>query len=82
MSLGRFLLRFLINSINAKQKYNLILQALTLLHNHGMNIISIIFDDAPSNISMCNMLGCDLNVTSFQTHFEHPESQQPVVEFF
>jgi len=74
---------FFVSTVGAEQKCNLVIQALTLLHNHGMNVISITFDGAPSNISMCNKLGCNLNVTcSFQTHFKHPDSGEPVVLFF
>ena len=64
---------FLISGINAEQKANLVKQALIALHEHGINIVSVTFDGAPANLSMCTILGCNfINATSFQTYFSHP----------
>lgn len=73
---------FLINGINAEQKSNLVIQALTALHENNINIIAITFDGAPVNLTMCNMLGCKfIFTTSFQTYFLHPKTQEKVAIF-
>lgn len=72
---------FLINGLNAEQKANLIKQALTFLHEHGMNIIAATFDGAPANLSMCTILKCDLNYSTFQSHFNHPTTHSKVTVF-
>jgi len=73
---------FLINGLNAEQKSNLVIQALKALHEHNINIIAMTFDGAPVNLTMCNILGCNLTpTTSFQTYFSHPMTQEKVAVF-
>lgn len=72
----------MINGLNAEQKANLVRQALIVLHEHNINIISITFDEAPVNLTMCTILGCNLNVMSFQTYFFHPTTNEKIVVFF
>ena len=73
---------FLINGINAEQKSNLVTQALKALHEHNIKIIALTFDGAPANLTMCNILGCNLTpTTSFQTYFSHPTTKDKVAVF-
>lgn len=73
---------FLINGLNAEQKSNLVIQALRALHEHNINIIAMTFDGAPINLTMCNILGCNLMPTSsFQTYFSHPVTQEKIAVF-
>lgn len=72
---------FLIASLNAEQKQNLVLQALSQLHECGIKIISVTFDGAPTNLHMCKLLGCSFELQSFQTYFQHPVSADKVVVF-
>jgi len=41
---------FLIASINVEQKKNLVLQALSLLHECGIKIVSVTFDGTATNL--------------------------------
>jgi len=72
---------FLIASINAEQKTNLVLQALSLLHECGIKIVSVTFDGTATNLQMCTQLGCSFELQSFQTHFQHPVTAETIVIF-
>lgn len=48
---------FLINGITAEQKASLVRQALNLIEESGVNVISLTFDGCPANFSMARLLG-------------------------
>lgn len=72
---------FLIAGLTAEQKANLLQQALKLLHEYKINIVSVTFDGAPANITMCSILGCNFNTVSFQPYFLHPTTEKYVTVF-
>lgn len=43
--------------------------------------MSITFDGAPTNLSMCFILGCNFNTASFQPYFLHPTTEKYVTVF-
>lgn len=74
---------FLTNGLSGNEKANLLEQCLEYIHSAGVIVTSITFDGAPSNISMCNVLGANLNYgKDFKTYFLHPVTKQPVYIFF
>ena len=73
---------FFINGLGALEKSNLIKQCLMKLSDVGVKVVSLTFDGAASNLAMCHHLGCDLNDANsptFNTAFEHPVTNEPVV---
>ncbi len=74
---------FFISSINALRKANLVKACLNLLHSYGVQVISLTFDGATTNMSMCEHLGASLkNPKQLRTSFPHPISKEPVFIFF
>lgn len=75
---------FLINGLGALERSNLVKQCLSKLSDVGIDVISLTFDGAASNIAMANHLGCNLNFddVGFTTSFPHPVSDESVVIFF
>jgi len=63
---------FLTNSLTGAQKADIIKKCIKLVEDTGIVITSLTFDGAPSNVSMCNLLGCDTNVYNLKTHFNSP----------
>jgi hypothetical protein len=73
---------FLINGLGALERANLIKQCLTKLNDVGVNVVSLTFDGAASNLSMASLLGCNLNdaqSADFNTSFSHPVTNDAVV---
>lgn len=62
---------FLVNHLNSSQKHELINQCLSLLFKTGVKVISFTFDGCSSNINMARQLGCNLNIKSLKSNFEH-----------
>lgn len=63
---------FLINSLTANERANLLLLALELLHESQAEVTSITFDGMISNVSMCKILGANFNLGSnFAPFFLH-----------
>jgi hypothetical protein len=63
---------FLLNSLSAEERANLIKGCLVMLHNVGVKIISLTFDGTATNFSADNVLGGGLRINSLKTHFLHP----------
>lgn len=60
---------FLINGITAKEKAEVVRQMLSYLSDTGAEVVSLTFDGAPSNISMANNLGANLNISNLKVSF-------------
>ena len=75
---------FLIDGLGGVERSNLVQQCLSQLHNVGVDVVSLTFDGAASNIAMVKSLGCELDCCSaqFKTHFKHPITECPVSVFF
>ncbi|KAB0801379.1 hypothetical protein PPYR_05733, partial [Photinus pyralis] len=61
---------FLTNGLSGEQKSSLINQSIIMVQNTGAKIVSLTCDGAPSNISMCSLLGCSLQYPNMQTMFQ------------
>lgn len=70
---------FLCNHLNSLQKSELVKQALNLLHETKINIISSTFDGCPTNLTMSKLLGCNLNFKSLKSDFNIYDLNQPTV---
>lgn len=60
---------FLTNSLNGQQKSVIIKQAMHLIKDCGVKLVSITFDGAPSNITMAKSLGCNFDINNLITEF-------------
>ncbi|KYQ55617.1 THAP domain-containing protein 9 [Trachymyrmex zeteki] len=70
---------YLINSLNGKERAQHISQCLTNLHEIGINVTSLTFDGAQSNIRMAKELGAEFNFTEKASiHFPHPVTKEPI----
>lgn len=73
---------FLITSLTAEVKANLLNIALEKCHSVGVKVISITFDGCKTNISCMKLLGCKVdNCTNIKTHFKHPSGNYDVAVF-
>lgn len=72
---------FLVDGLSGGQKSNLVLQCLELLHDTGMEVISLTFDGFPANIAMAKKIGCSFDLDQMVTHFSHPITKNPVFIF-
>ena len=74
---------FLINGLGGKEKANLVEQLIKKLHDIKVTIVSLTFDGAAANFSMCANLGCaltNMNINSVPK-FAHPVTKQPIFIF-
>ncbi|KAJ8963983.1 hypothetical protein NQ317_006928 [Molorchus minor] len=62
---------FLINTLNSKERANLLTTCLDLLSETGASCHSVTYDGAPVNISMCTALGANYNRDNFKPWFLH-----------
>jgi hypothetical protein len=60
---------FFTDGLNRSQKHSIVEHYLRLLFEIGVKVLTLSFDGAPSNISMANMLGCQLTINNLKTHF-------------
>ena len=74
---------FLIDGLGSIERANLVNQCLTRLHGSGVDVASLTFDGAASNLAMIKNLGCNLDFSSpfFKTSFPHPVSKESVFVF-
>lgn len=59
----------------------LVVHALEVLHARGLRVVCMTMDGHPSNISMCNQLGCELKGNPHEplkTFFPHPATGERV----
>lgn len=69
---------FLIDSLSAEEKANLVKGCLIQMHDTGIIIKLITFYGFPANISMCVALEASLYWPNLQTYFLHPISEEKV----
>ncbi|EZA46391.1 THAP domain-containing protein [Ooceraea biroi] len=73
---------FLINKITTEEKSNLVLQCISAVHTAGMRVVSVTCDGMMTKQSLLKFLGCNFNnITSLQTWFPHPNTNDKVVVF-
>jgi len=71
---------YLIRSLTAEQRSNILKESLVILHDNGIsNIISITFDGATTNLGMVKNLGADLQNIQEGSFFKHPVTKEPIV---
>lgn len=74
---------FLINHLTGTEKANLVIEALTRLHDIGVYITSVTCDGPNAHFTMFNKLGCNLKEPSnMVTGFDHPMQEQKVYAIF
>lgn len=72
---------FLVDGLGAVERANVVNQCLSKLFSVGINVCSLTFDGAASNLAMASKLGCSFDSNNFKTSFSHPVSKEPVVIF-
>lgn len=72
---------FLIDSLNAAERANLILKSLTFVHKTGATIISLTFDVPSTNFTTAKLQGVDLEVCSIKIFLKLPITKQNVKIF-
>jgi len=69
---------FLIDSVIAEDKANLVKGCLLQLESSGVLIKALTFDGCAANLAMCNVLGCNLSWPNIRPHFENLFNKQNV----
>lgn len=69
---------FFIDGLGGREKANIVKRCLEFIHESGIEIISLTFDGAASNISMANFLGANVSVENMKTWFPHPISNRSI----
>ena len=74
---------FMIKSLVAEERANIVEKCLKLLHESGATVTSLTFDGAPSNLAMANRLGAVTDPLSknFKSSFPHPVTGDTVFVF-
>jgi hypothetical protein len=73
---------FLIKSLRAQERADIINRSLTRLQDTGAKCHSITFDGASVNIPMCKVLGANYSFENFKPYFPHPVINKPVYTFY
>lgn len=63
---------FLIKSLTASEKANIVKESLIRLHEIDVEVTSVTCDGPSAHFAMFKELGCDFNVGCMQTSFPHP----------
>lgn len=69
---------FLIDSVSAEEKSNLVKGCLVQLEGTGILVKSLTFDGDASNISMAKLLGADLTFPNTRPYFSNPCNQENI----
>lgn len=78
MPIGYFFTR----TMTARAQNQVVLQALELLHEANLQVVSVTMDGHASNVAMAKMLGCNLDPTNLDTSFVDPSSKRKIHIFF
>ncbi|KAL2096821.1 hypothetical protein ACEWY4_006028 [Coilia grayii] len=70
---------FLINSMDATDKANVVRESLSRLYEVGIKVVSLTFDGLKTNIAMARKLGANINIKDMKPYFPHPEDQSQQV---
>ncbi|CAL1284430.1 unnamed protein product [Larinioides sclopetarius] len=69
---------FLIDGLDANERANLIRKSLEMIHETGIDVISLTFDGTSVNLSTAHCLGCTFDSQSLKTSFKHPISEKDI----
>lgn len=69
---------FLIDGLSALERANLITQALCLIHETGVDVVSVTCDGHNVNIATMNSLGANLTADNLIHYFKHPKTAKPI----
>lgn len=69
---------FFVAGVSGEQLAALVKQALHLLHEARVIVVSLTFDGAAANLNMATNLGCSFDTDQLVTHFPHPVSGDKV----
>ncbi|CAL1295611.1 unnamed protein product [Larinioides sclopetarius] len=69
---------FLIDGLDANERANLIRKSLEMIHETGIDVISLTFDGTSVNLSTAHCLGCTFDSQSLKTSFKHPISDKDI----
>ncbi|TGZ45601.1 THAP domain-containing protein 9 [Temnothorax longispinosus] len=70
---------YFIDSLNEEERARLVSQCLTSLHDIRINVVSLTFDGAQSNVKMAKKLGAEFNFTEKASmHFPHSVIKEPI----
>lgn len=72
---------FLIRGISATVQHQLVLQALQMLHQVGVEVIAFTLDGHQTNMATIRKLGCSTNPDDLVTSFPHPATGSSVHVF-
>lgn len=64
---------FLINSMTAKERANVVRESLVRLHAIGVRVISLTCDGPSQNLAMIKELGANLDILDMRSYFLRPE---------
>ncbi|KAL2096972.1 hypothetical protein ACEWY4_006179 [Coilia grayii] len=70
---------FLINSMDATDKANVVRESLSRLYEVGIKVVSLTFDGLKTNIAMARKLGANINIKDTKPYFPHAEDQSQQV---
>lgn len=73
---------FFINSLTGEEKASIVTKCLTMLHAEKIKCHSLTFFGAASNITICNILGCNFNLKKLDPWFLHPVTKGKIFVFF
>lgn len=74
---------FLIDSLTSEQRANLVIQALELIQNTGIKVVSLTCDGLASNLTMFRLLGCNFQAENLKTNFafnDSPDNVQAILD--
>lgn len=70
---------FLVDSLGATERANLIIKCLEFVHETGVMVTSLTFDGTPTNLNTAQKLGADFsNPRNLRTLFKHPVSNHNI----
>lgn len=64
--------------MSALERANFIKQVLCLVHDTGVNVVSITCDGPSGHIATMNALGANLNADNLIHHFKHPKTGKQI----
>jgi len=73
---------FFTRTLEAQAQCQLILHALSLLHEAGMLVVGMTMDGHASNVAMCRLLGCEMTLPNLRPVFRDPASERIIRVFF
>lgn len=69
---------FLINGLAAIERSNIIKKALEILHEIGIDVVSLTFDGTVTNLATAECLGASFKIKKLKPTFEHPTTGKEI----